>query len=230
MQEPYHTKVSLQEYYRLIKSGKWTIPDFSDRCLICGAKDCAVYHGKYERAAICPLTGFKALDLTVLRFLCNDKGPKDKCDHRTFSLLPLVLVPYRQLTLKFMILAVLLRFKNKLSLFSAMDAIENTLVNFEDIADFLSIASQLEWEKMVKSALHRFIVSDMSNHKQFSMIKEMREKALVAFMKMAIEYRARQSSPCIGGPDGLSWDFYHSNGGCKQLAFFLFGTASQHRN
>ena len=120
-----------------------------------------------------------------------------------------------------MILAVLLRFKNKLSLFSAMDAIENALVNLEDIADFLSIASQLEWEKIVKSALHRFIVSDMSNHKQFSTIKEMREKALVAFMKMAIEYRARQSSACIRGPDGLSWDFYHSNGGCQQLASFL---------
>ena len=59
MQEPYHIEVSLQEYYRLIKSGKWIIPDFSDKCLICGAKDCAEYHGKYERGAICPV-GFHA--------------------------------------------------------------------------------------------------------------------------------------------------------------------------
>jgi len=230
MQEPYHIEVSLQEYYRLIKSGKWTIPDFSDKCLICGAKDCAEYHGKYERGAICPLTGFEALDLLVLRFLCNDKGLKIKCNHRTFSLLPLVLVPYRQLTLKFMILAVLLRFRKKLSLFNAMDAIENTLVNFEDIANFLSVASQLEWEKMIKSAFRRFVLSDMSNHKQFSIMKEVPEKGLVAFLEMAVEYKARKANPPIGGPDGLDWDFYHSNGGSNELAPFLFGTASQHRN
>ena len=170
MQEPYHIKVSLQEYYRLTKSGEWKIPDFSDKCLICGDADCAKYHGNYERRAICPQTGFDIPDLPVGRFLCNDKGLRKKCDHRTFSLLPLVLVPYRQLTLRFMILAVWLRFRKKLSLFDAMDAIENTLVNLEDIADFLSVASQYEWGKMVRFALDRFVISDMSNHKQFSVI------------------------------------------------------------
>ena len=230
MQEPYHIKVNLQEYYRLTKSGEWKIPDFSDKCLICGAKDCAEYHGKYERGAICPLTGFEAPDLPALRFLCNDRGTKKKCDHRTFSLLPLVLVPYRQLALKFMILAVWLRFSKKLSLFDAMDAIENTLVNLEDIADFLSVASQYEWEKMIRVAFHRFVISDMSNHKQFSIMQEAPEKGLVAFLKMAVEYKARQTNPPIRGPDGLNWDFYHSNGGSNELAPFLFGTASQHRN
>ncbi len=48
-----------------------------------------------------------------------------------------------------MILALWLRLSNKLSLFNAMDAIEEELVNFEhDIADFVSIAAQLEWEKL----------------------------------------------------------------------------------
>ena len=176
MQEPYHIKVSLQQYYRLTKSGEWKIPDFSDKCLICGAKDCAQYHGKYERGAICPLTGFEVPDLLALRFLCNDKGLRKKCDHRTFSLLPLVLVPYRQLTLRFMILAVWLRLRKKLSLFNAMDAIENTLVNLEDIANFLSVASQYEWEKMVRIAFDRFVISDMSNH---TLIKQI-ERTFVA--------------------------------------------------
>jgi hypothetical protein len=230
MQEPYHIKVSLQEYYRLTKSGEWKIPNFSDKCLICGAKDCAKYHGNYERRAICPQTGFDIPDLPVERFLCNDRGLRKKCDHRTFSLLPLVLVPYRQLTLRFMIFAVWLRFRKKLSLFNAMDAIENTLVNFEDIADFLSVASQYEWEKMVRFAFDRFVISDMSNHKQFSIIKEVPERGLVAFLKIAVEYKTRQANPPISGPDGLNWDFYHSNGGSEELAPFLFGTASQHRN
>jgi len=84
MQEPYHIKVSLQQYYSLFKSGKWEIPDFSDKCLICGVADCAKYHGNYERRAICPQTGFDIPDLPVGRFLCNDKGLRKKCDHRTF--------------------------------------------------------------------------------------------------------------------------------------------------
>ena len=202
MQEPYHIKVSLQKYYRLTKSGEWTIPDFSEKCLICGAKDCARYHGTYERAATCPITGFEEPDLVVLRFLCNGKGVKSKCDHGTFSLLPLVLVPYRRLTLRFLVLAVSLRLTQRLSLFDAMNAIENTLINLSDIGGFLSIASQLEWEKMMK----------------------------LAFLQMAIEYRPREADPPIRGPDGLNWDFYHSTGGSTERAPFLFGTASQHRD
>lgn len=230
MQEPYHIKVSLQEYYRLTKSGEWTIPDFSKKCLICGAKDCARYHGKYERAATCPITGFEKADLIALRFLCRGKGVRSKCDHKTFSLLPLVLVPYRQLTLRFLILAVSLRLREGLSLFDAMNAIENTLVNLADIGDFLSIASQLQWEKMMKLALRRFIISDMSKQQQFSIVRQMPEEALVAFLQVAIEYRTRQADPPIRGPDGLNWDFYHSSGGSTELAPFLFGTASQHRD
>ena len=230
MQEPYHIKVSLQEYYRLTKSGEWTIPDFSRKCLICGAKDCARYHGKYERGATCPITGFEKADLIALRFLCRGKGVRSKCDHRTFSLLPLVLVPYRQLTLRFLILAVSLRLKEGLSLFDAMNAIEDTLGNLADIGDFLSIASQLQWEKMMKLALGRFIISDMSKQQQFSIVRQMPEEGLVAFLQVAIEYRTRQADPPIRGPDGLNWDFYHSSGGSTELAPFLFGTASQHRH
>jgi hypothetical protein len=231
MQEPYHTKVSLQEYYLLFRSGNWELPDFSDKCLICGAADCARYHSYYERRAICPLTGFAVADLQVGRFLCRRKGIRKKCVHVTFSLLPLVLVPYRQLTLKFMILALWLRLSEKLSLFSAMDAIEKELVNFEeDIADFLSIAAQLEWEKMIKAAFSRFVMSRMCNQERFSIVENASEKGVFLFLEMALEYQCRQSDPPIRGPDGLAWDFYQLNGGAGELAPFLFGTASQHRN
>jgi hypothetical protein len=231
MQEPYHIKVSLQEYYLLFKSGNWELADFSDKCLICGAADCARYHSYYERRAICPQTGFEVADLQVGRFLCRGIGIRKKCDHVTFSLLPLVLVPYRQLTLKFMILALWLRLSEKLSLFTAMDAIEKELVNFEeDIAEFLSIAAQLEWEKMIKAALSRFVISKLCNQERFSIVEEAAEKGLFSFLKMAFEYQSQQSDPAIRGPDGLAWDFYQLNGGAKQLAPFLFGTASQHRS
>ena len=231
MQEPYHTKVSLQEYYLLFRSGNWELPDFSDKCLICGAANCAIYHSYYERRAICPQSGFNVANFPVARFLCRGIGIEKKCDHVTFSLLPLVLVPYRQLALKFMILALWLRLSEKLSLFAAMDAIEKELVNFEgDIADFVSIAAQLQWEKLIKAALGRFVMSKLCRQERFSIVAKACEKGVLSFLKMALEYHCQQSDPTIRGPDALAWDFYHFNGGAKELAPFLFGTASQHRS
>ena len=231
MQEPYHIKVSLQIYYLLFRSNNWELPDFSDKCLICGAANCATYHSYYERRAICPQSGFNVANFPVARFLCRGIGIEKKCDHVTFSLLPLVLVPYRQLALKFMILALWLRLSEKLSLFAAMDAIEKELVNFEgDIADFVSIAAQLQWEKLIKAALSRFVMSKLWREERFSMVADACEKGVLSFLKMALEYQCRQSDPTIRGPDALAWDFYHFNGGAKELAPFLFGRASQHRS
>ncbi|MCP4142994.1 MAG: hypothetical protein GY755_22345 [Chloroflexi bacterium] len=231
MQEPYHIGVSLQEYYRISQSGKWRIPDFSQRCLICGVGDCAKYHGIYERRAICPQSGFEVADLPVVRFLCRAKGRRKDCDHVTFSLLPLVLVPYRQLTLKFMMLALWLRLRGKLSFFAAMDAIEEELVNFQaDAGDFVSIAAQLQWEKLISAGFYRFFVSGMFNEEQVALINKAPEKGLIVFLKMMIAYQSQRSDTPIRGPDGLAWDFYKLNGGGNKLAPFLFGTASQHRN
>lgn len=231
MQEPYHIKVSLQEYYRLFKSGGWKIPDFSDKCLICGVADCAKYHGNYQRRAICPQSGFEVADLPVVRYLCHAKGQRKDCDHVTFSLLPLVLVPYRQLTLKFMVLALWLRLRDKLSLFAAMDAIEKELVNFQtDVGDFVSIAAQLQWEKLIGAGFYRFLASGMFNEEQIGLINKAPEKGLMVFLKMMVVYQSQRSDVPIRGPDGLAWDFYQLNGGANKLALFLFGTASQHRN
>jgi len=229
MQEPYHIGVSLQEYYRIFQSGGWRIPDFSEKCLICGVGDCAKYHGVYERRAICPQSGFEVADLPVVRFLCHAKGAIKNCDHVTFSLLPLVLVPYRQLTLKFMVLALWLRLRDKISLFAAMDAIEKELVNFKaDVGDFVSIAAQLQWEKLIRAGFYRFLVSDMITEEQIGLINKAPEKGLMVFLKMMFAYQSQRSDVPIRGPDGLAWDFYKLSG--NKLAAFLFGTASQHRN
>ena len=231
MQEPYHIGVSLQDYYRIFRSGEWRIPDFSEKCLICGVGDCAKYHGIYERRAICPQSGFEAADLPVVRFLCHAKGQRKNCDHVTFSLLPLVLVPYRYLTLKFMMLALWLRLRDKLSLFAAMDVIEEELVNLEaDVGDFVSIAAQLQWEKLIRAGFYRFFVRGMFNEEQIASINQAAEKGLLSFIKMALGYKSWSTDVPIRGPDGLAWDFYQLNGGAAKLAPFLFGTASQHRN
>ena len=129
-----------------------------------------------------------------------------------------------------MILALWLRLSERLSLFAAMDAIEKELVNFEaDIADFVSIAAQLQWEKLIKAALGRFVMSKLCRQQRFSIVTNACEKGMLSFLKMALEYQCQQSDPTIRGPDALAWDFYHLNGGAKEAAPFLFGRASQHR-
>ncbi len=148
MQVPYYTKVSLQQYYILFGAAKWDIPDFSDKCLICGGEDCAKYHGCYTRTVKCPLSGFYVDDFPIIRIFCYRKGAQIKCDHVTFSLLPLDLVPFRQLSLQFMVLAVWLRLIQGLSLTKSADAIENMVVNLGDIATFVTNAAQLEWKNL----------------------------------------------------------------------------------
>lgn len=228
IQEPYHIKVSLQEYYE--KFNEWVIPDFSDECLLCGAADCACYHGHYTRRATCPETGFSAPDFPVLRFSCQSKGDK-KCDHVTFSLLPIELVPFRQLTLKFMILAVWIRLSRKTSFTRALDNIEEELNNLADVAVFINVSTVMSWERLVRSAFELFLALNFSKPCNFQH-KEITadEKGLLLFIETIIEYKSRCTNNPIRGPDIFAWDFYQQSGGAGQLALFLFGRASQHRD
>ena len=228
MQEPYHLKVSLQEYYE--KFGERTIPDFSDKCLICGAADCASYHGHYTRTATCPLTGFSVPDFPVMRFLCQGKGDKKKCDHVTFSLLPIELVPFRQLILKFMVLAVWIRLSRHLSLTKSLDAIEKELNNLGDIAEFINTSTLMSWERLIHAAFELFLSTGIKVYTpQYEKITA-DETGVLLFLELLREYKSRNVNNPIRGPAAFAWDFYQQSGGAAQLALFLFGRASQHRN
>lgn len=154
IQIQYHIKVSLQEYYENFHT--WVIPDYSDKCHICGGVDCATFLGYYTRTAICPITGFCVPDLPILRYLCHDKGDARVCDHITFSLLPHQLVPFRQLTLDFMVKAIWFKISQNLSLTKAMDVIEEELNNLNDVVDFINISTMLSWQQMVLTAFELF--------------------------------------------------------------------------
>ena len=228
IQKPYHIKVSLQEYYE--KFGEWTIPDFSDKCLICGAADCAGYHGHYTRTATCPLTGFSVPGFPVMRFLCQGKGDKRECDHVTFSLLPIELVPFRQLTLKFMVLAVWIRLGRHLSFTGALDAIEEELNSLGDIAEFINISTLMSWERLIRAAFKLFLSTDINilcKSQYEKIIAD--ETGLLLFLELLREYKSGNTNNPIRGPDAFAWDFYQQSGGTDQLALFLFGRASQHR-
>lgn len=233
MQIPYHIKVSLQEYYELFQSGKWNIPDYSSNCAICGGSNCATYHGHYERSAIWPDSDFYVTDLPVIRYLCHEKGIKKNCDHVTFSLLPLVLIPYRRLPIHFMVLALWIRLQGHLGQVKALATIEKELVVFRDYAFFVNISAQMEWARLIKGALSLILTgkAKITFSPQLEPIRSSRnnKEKLLTFLEIAMSYESRYLDPAIRGPDALGWDFYQLHGGPEQLAPFLFGTASQHR-
>ena len=226
MQIPYHTNVCLQDYY--YNFYKWPVPNFSDKCLICGGVDCARYHGHYTRTAICPITVFSASDLPVMRFLCYGVGNTRTCDHVTFSLLPLELVPFLQLSLKFMVLATWIRLSRSLSLTDALDTIENELNNLGDIANFINISTIRSWERMIMSAVMLFISTDIGMVSK-SQYEQLENEGLTLFLEIIIQYKSDISDHPIRGPNAFAWDFYQQFGGTDQCAPFLFGQASQHR-
>jgi len=227
MQIPYHIKVDLQEYYE--KFNEWPVPNFSDKCPICGGIKCARYLGCYLRTAICPLTGVFIPDLPVLRFVCSRKGTNLVCYHVTFSLLPLMLVPYRKLSLKFMVQAIYIRLSRKLSLTNALDAIETELNHLGDIADFINISSVLSWEWMLKEGAMLLLWSkiDLASVIQYEQLLD--PVKFSCFLETVIHHKTRIGNHTIRGPDAFAFEFYQQSGGTERCAHFLFGLASQHR-
>jgi len=228
IQIPYHIKVSLQEYYE--NFDEWTIPDFSDKCPICGGIDCATFLGHYIRIAICPLTDFSVTDLPVLRYLCHDKGNARVCDHITFSLLPHELVPFRQLSLDFMVRAIWLKVSRHLSLTIVLDVIERELNSLGDVANFINISTMMSWERMILTALGLF-TSAYVNIVSKSHYKQLKNTtSLKLFLDILISHQSQSTDNPIRGPTAFAWDYYQQFYNSTQHAYFLFGRASQHRN
>ena len=227
IQIPYHIKVSLQEYYEDFDT--WPIPDFSEKCPICGGVDCATFLGYYIRIAICPMTGFWAPDLPVLRYRCHDKGDARVCDHVTFSLLPHELIPFRQLPLNFMVRAIWLKVSRHLSYTRALDVIEDELNHLGDVANFINISTMMSWQRMILTALALFISADISMVSKSHYEQLQNTASLKLFLDILINHQSLISNPPIRGPDAFTWDYYQKSGGSKQNAIYLFGRASQHR-
>jgi hypothetical protein len=228
IQIPYHIKVSLQKYYKDFDT--WLIPDFSDNCPICGGIDCATFLGYYIRIAICPLTGFWAPDLPILRYRCRDKGDVKVCDHITFSLLPHMLVPFRQLSLNFMVKAIWFKVSRELSFTKALDVIEAELNSLGEVANFINISTMISWQQMILTALAHFISADINMVSKFQYDQLKNTASLELFIALLINHQSQIRNHPIRGPDAFTWDYYQQSGGSKKNSVFLFGRASQHRN
>ena len=118
MQIKFFITHSLSEYNKKVLTGKFFFPDFSDKCPICSAKNCAVRIGFYYRWVFIFNLKIK-LHIPIARYLCRRKNsafPKLNSSHKTFSLLPSQIIPYRLLDIDSLLFIADLRFKKNLSL------------------------------------------------------------------------------------------------------------------
>ncbi len=78
------------------------IPDFRDRCPLCGGADCAVRHGLYYRPVV-ETDGSVIERFPIPRFRCRHRGRRQP-EAATFSVLPAALVPRQRFSLPLMLL------------------------------------------------------------------------------------------------------------------------------
>lgn len=227
MQVPYLTGTDLVIYYGKFIRSQWIVPDYSDKpCEICGAMGCAGYHGFYTRAVIDPSTGFSVSDFPVMRFLCHGVGEERRSGDRTFSLLPVELVPFRKLSLLYMALSILIRIKRKLSILKSLDVIAKELCTGTPDILFVHESALTDHEMIMRIALRRLWKSaDIFSEAP----GDSGEQSLLWFLEYCTNYSSNRAES-IRGPPGLVWDYCIQNKEHGRYGVFLFGVPSQDRN
>lgn len=228
MQIPYRTKTDLARYYKLTKACRWELPSYRRRCLICGGADCARLLGYYERRVVAPELGLDVPDFRVYRYECQRKGSRLVSTHRTFSLLPIQLVPYRRLSLAFMVMAVLECLRSKVSLWDLSSRIERLFVSGEMLTPFLYPRSILIWRCILHQGVLRLLAVGPA---RLGMLIEEGESLDQQLQDMLAGVScAREGGMVrIRGPDELAWRYHELLHGERGGGHFLFGTPSQER-
>jgi hypothetical protein len=92
MQLPLVFCCDMAEYLQFLKNP--SLKFWSEPCPLCGAECCAKCLGVYVRRRVyCP--GVVSEDVAIARFVCRRPNRDEPAGtHRTFSLLPIFLIPY----------------------------------------------------------------------------------------------------------------------------------------
>jgi len=164
-----------------------------------------------------------------MRFLCHGVGKERRSGDKTFSLLPVELVPFRKLSLLYMVLSVLIRIKRKLSLLKTLDVIAAELCTGTPDILFVHESALTDHERIMRIAMRRLWKSADLFSEAADFPGDSGERSLLWFL----EYCTNYSSNCaesIRGPPGLSREYYILNKRHGRYGAFLFGVPSQDRN
>ena len=163
-----------------------------------------------------------------MRFRCRRIGSNLRSGHQTFSLLPLALVPFRKLTLFYMVFSVLFRIRDKLSLMKTLDVIvERLCVHSQDIL-FVHEAALIDYINIMKLAQERFRKSLVLFPTWEMFTKGSGNHQFLQFLEYCKSYSSG-GEKSIRGPPGLAWEYYIRNVEHGGFGLFLFGVPSQER-
>ena len=229
IQIPIKIFTSLSEYSKKIKAGNFPLQDFSKKCPICHGTDCAVRIGYYYRLAYEFTVDGRSvisLQIPVARLLCRQKQ-KPKRAHRTFSLLPDILIPYNRISIDLFMFIMQFIFDNTLT----------TEQKLEKIDEYSSDAGMMS-EKTLMRILTIFEQTRIKLNLFFKRFTDT-DRAPPDFTKCTIkettgetfDFLLQYPKPGIKSPYCaayyLSQKYYEQSGSYRNNAHFLFGTASQ---
>lgn len=219
----YYSQVSGQDGDVIVLLG---LPyDFTHRCPLCGARDCAQFIGYYYRGVI-DEKGTYYKGYPIARYLCNRKGTALTARHRTFSLLPYQLVPYSKYSIPFILNALRKVYGEDSSVKELLDYLAG--FGTQEYID-LSASTFYAFRAFILTAIDKMLAMGFYQEVTAQLQTPSEGQRLRIFLFFAEDFRCSKTDPEIRGPCALGYDYYMQDGGYMRNAHFLFGTPSQFR-
>lgn len=233
MQVLLYINETLSQYYNKVKGESRDIfsllslsIDVYSHCPLCGGKDCARFFKYYTREAVDEKGKFYK-DFPIAQFMCYRKGDSIIIEHKTFSLLPYQLIPYRKYSIFFTIESSKSRNKDD----NSINKVLNHLAEISE--DDLPVnGTQIQrMDTIIEEAIDKILARGYYAEFEDTIYQQSRvEERMKSFIDFADEFECHKDISDIKGPSALGYDFYLSGGGYYKNAPFLFGTPSQFRN
>ena len=199
--------------------------DFSVRCPLCGATDCAKFLDYYNRRVIDEKgTYYKAFP--IARYLCNGKGKALAVKHRTFSLLPYQLVPYSKYSIPFIAKSLRKVYGEDNSVKGLLDYLAGFDPN--EYTD-LSVSTFYAFRSFILTCIDKMLAMGFYGEIQTALQSPSEKHRIKVFLAFAENFNYCKANQVIRGPCALGYDYYMEDGGYMRNAHFLFGTPSQYR-
>lgn len=165
-------------------------------------------------------------DFPIARFLIEDPNDFGQVKHKTFSLLPYQLIPYRKFSIPFLIKVMGIGCKDKMSVHRLQQRVfDFTFKNGNGLE--LCAARTYEFKSLIDQAITKLLSSGF--YPEFIprfQTGSLWEKVRI-FLDISGEFYCHKVIPSIRGPCALGYDYYLSGGGYQRNHYFLFGTPSQ---
>ena len=167
-------------------------------------------------------------DFPIARFLCRKKGNPPRGSHRTFSVLPLELIPYTKYSIVFIFKVLRLLYISRMSVMELQTLLSRALCGDIQYID-LSTYAVGAFKKLLREAILKFFSLGFYTGREHELSSVDPPHRAVRLIEFALDFETFKTTPPIRGPTALDYDFYLQGGGYMQNAYFLMGSPSQFR-